>query len=72
LFGGTWDLRLDRLGLDGFCSELGQEGGIDRAAIKLGQAQVAIEANTRQQGFLRCGIERLRQRHYSGVSCFTR
>jgi hypothetical protein len=26
---------------------LGQEGGIDRAAIKLGQAQVAIEANTR-------------------------
>jgi hypothetical protein len=40
-------LWLDRLGLDGFGCKLGQEGGIDRAAIKLGQAQVAIEANTR-------------------------
>ena len=55
----TWDTR--RLWV------AREQRRVHGTAVKLGEAQIAVEADAGQQGFAGCGIERLRQRtllHY--------
>jgi hypothetical protein len=50
---GGWSARSLQLG-----SPLGAERGVHRAAVKLREAEIAVEADAGQQGCTGCGIER--------------
>jgi len=56
------------LGLRGKGFELGLEGGVDGAAIELGEAEVAVEADAGEESFACCGVECGWQRAYSTIS----
>jgi len=48
--------------------ELGLEGGVDRAAVELGQAEVAVESDASEKGFAGCGVKGRGQQAYSTIS----